>query len=110
MEKDHHTAVHGRTPIHPPHRRVPTKSDAPYLLGASDWSESIYRSLEVLVLGCPCALVLSAPLPMMTSLAASANLGHVLFKSVTALETLGKVRHSMSPGPAETELCICRVL
>lgn len=43
----------------------------PLLLGAS-WQEWFYRSLVLLVIGCPCALVISTPVAVVAGLAASA--------------------------------------
>lgn len=62
----------------------------PPLAEGQPWSTWVYRGLSVLVLACPCAIVMAAPLPAMLAIAASANAG-VLFKSGQALETLGRV-------------------
>lgn len=46
----------------------------PLLLGAA-WKPSIYRALVVLVIGCPCALVISTPVTIVSGMAAATRLG-----------------------------------
>ena len=62
----------------------------PLLLGA-DWSTWIYRGLALLLIACPCALVLSTPAAIASGLAAGARRG-LLVKGGAALETIGRVR------------------
>ena len=62
----------------------------PPLLGA-DWSTWIYRGLALLLITCPCALVLSTPAAIASGLAAGARRG-LLVKGGAALEVIGRVR------------------
>lgn len=54
------------------------------------WHEWIYKSLAILLIGCPCALVISTPAAIAASLSAGARRG-LLMKGGAVLETLGKV-------------------
>lgn len=51
----------------------------------------IYRGLALLLIGCPCALVLSAPAAVTSALARSGRMG-VLVKGGDVLETAGRLR------------------
>jgi Zn2+/Cd2+-exporting ATPase len=62
----------------------------PPLLGGEPWGEWIYKGLAVLLIGCPCALVISTPAAIAAGLAAGARRG-LLIKGGAVLETLGKV-------------------
>ena len=61
----------------------------PLLFGAS-WQAWIYKGLAILLIGCPCALVISTPAAIASGLSAGARRG-LLMKGGTVLETLGKV-------------------
>jgi Zn2+/Cd2+-exporting ATPase len=61
----------------------------PLILDAS-WSEWVYKGLAVLLIGCPCALVISTPAAIAAGLSAGARRG-LLIKGGAVLETLGKI-------------------
>jgi Cd2+/Zn2+-exporting ATPase len=63
----------------------------PPLLFGSDWSTWIYRGLALLLIGCPCALVLSTPAAITSGIAAGTKRG-LLIKGGAALEAIGRVR------------------
>lgn len=64
---------------------------APPLLFADSWQAWIYKGLTLLLIGCPCALVISTPAAITSGLAAAARRG-ALIKGGIALERLGRVR------------------
>lgn len=66
----------------------------PPLLFGAPWQEWIYRGLTLLLIGCPCALVISTPAAITSGLAAAARRG-ALIKGGAALETLGAL-HSIA--------------
>ena len=62
----------------------------PLLIGA-EWATWIYRGLALLLVGCPCALVLSTPAAIASGLAVATRRG-LLIKGGGALETIGRIR------------------
>ncbi|NOH35827.1 zinc/cadmium/mercury/lead-transporting ATPase [Vibrio chagasii] len=62
----------------------------PPLLFAQPWETWVYRGLALLLIACPCALVISTPAAITSGLAAAAKRG-VLIKGGAALEQLGKI-------------------
>ncbi len=63
----------------------------PPLLLAADWQPWIYKGLTLLLIGCPCALVISTPAAITSGLAAASRRG-VLIKGGAALESLNVIR------------------
>jgi Cd2+/Zn2+-exporting ATPase len=54
------------------------------------FTEDLNRSISVLVISCPCALILATPTAMVAALSAAARLG-ILVKNVSLLEVAGKI-------------------
>ena len=63
---------------------------APLLLGWA-WLDAIYRALVLLVIACPCALVLSTPVTVVSALAVAARRG-ILIKGGTWLEQARNIK------------------
>lgn len=62
----------------------------PLVLG-QDWGTWVYRSLALLLIACPCALVISTPAAIAAGLSAGARRG-LLIKGGGVLEALGKLK------------------
>ncbi|SUG81096.1 heavy metal-transporting ATPase [Salmonella enterica subsp. enterica] len=62
----------------------------PPLMFDGGWQEWIYKGLTLLLIGCPCALVISTPAAITSGLAAAARRG-ALIKGGAALEQLGRI-------------------
>ena len=61
----------------------------PPLVGLGDWDTWIYRGLALLLIGCPCALVISVPAAIASSLSAAARHG-MLVKGGAVIEMLAR--------------------
>lgn len=62
----------------------------PPLVFSASWSEWIYKALATLLIGCPCALVISTPAAVAAGLSAGARRG-LLMKGGAVLEQVGRV-------------------
>ena len=62
----------------------------PWLMGWT-WTQALYKALVLLVIACPCALVISTPVTVVSGLAAAARRG-ILVKGGVYLEGAHKIR------------------
>ncbi len=61
----------------------------PPIFFSADWHTWIYRGLSLLLIGCPCALILSTPTSTTAAIAVAAKMG-VLVKGGKPLEAIGR--------------------
>jgi len=62
----------------------------PPLVAGGSWDEWIYKGLAILLIGCPCALVISTPAAIAAGLSSGARQG-LLLKGGAALEVLARI-------------------
>lgn len=63
----------------------------PPLFAGGDWSQWLYRACVLLIIACPCALVISTPVSIVAGMTALARRG-VLVKGGAHLESIAKLR------------------
>ncbi|MDR7375665.1 Cd2+/Zn2+-exporting ATPase [Rhodoferax ferrireducens] len=85
----------------------------PPLLMGGDWFTWVYKALVLLVIACPCALVISTPVTIVSGLAAAARMGILVKGGVyleegrklvwLALDKTGTITHGK---PAQTDFAV----
>jgi Zn2+/Cd2+-exporting ATPase len=65
-------------------------SVVPPLFAAGDWNSWLYKGISILLIGCPCALLLSVPAAITSGLSTGARRG-ILVKGGQVLEIIGGV-------------------
>ncbi|MDH2328085.1 heavy metal translocating P-type ATPase [Cereibacter sp. SYSU M97828] len=64
----------------------------PPLATGADWGTWVYRGLALLLIGCPCALVISVPASIASALSSGARRG-LLMKGGAVIEAAAKITH-----------------
>ncbi|MGE8206647.1 heavy metal translocating P-type ATPase [Heyndrickxia sp. NPDC080065] len=62
----------------------------PPIIVGGEWGKWFYQGLAVLIVGCPCALILSSPIAIVSGITRNARNG-ILIKGGVFLEQLGKI-------------------
>ena len=57
----------------------------------TSWNDSIYSGLAMLLIGCPCALIVSTPSAISAGISSASKLG-ILIKNAMAIEEVGQVK------------------
>lgn len=70
---------------------LPPLPPLPPLLLGGDWFDWVYKALVLIVIACPCALVISTPVTIVSGLAAAARHG-ILVKGGVYLEEGRKLK------------------
>lgn len=71
---------------------LPPLAQILFLGGTAQWGTWIYRALTLLVISCPCALVISIPLSFFAGIGGASKEG-VLIKGSNYMETLSKTKY-----------------